>query len=355
MPEDQKKQPSQGSPFEIVTTSKPKKFNARSLIIVLIAVVFLGVSVFLGVYLVGQRTNVEQKAAPATSMYVSPGSQTKNAGENFIFSVKMDTSANVVTGVDVRLSFDPSAIQILSLQQGSGLTGLDQTISNTYDNLAGTVSYAVFTLNGNNAVNGSGVEVLKVSAIVKGSAIAGSYDINFDPATAASASQEGQNVLVSKNKGILVVGALATALPTVSPSPTPTASPTGTGLVVPSPTATAKPSASPTMSPSPAPTSTDAANSCGGTCGSNNNCQSNFMCFTEGGNTQGVCRNPNCPSSSTCGCATSSPTPTASSQATTRTPQSSPLAIPVSGTGWTTVAGVGIGLFVIIASIAIAI
>lgn len=342
MIEEQKTSSQQGSPFEIITTSKPKKFNPKNAVIVAIALVFLGISIFLGVYLVGQRTNVEQKASPATSIFISPNNLTKNAGENFTFSVQIDTATNVVTGVDVRLVFDPSVMQIISLQQGAGVTGLDQTISNTYDNVGGTVSYAVFTLNGSNAVTGSGIEVLKVTAVVKGSAVAGSYNISFDSATAASASQEGQNVLISKNPGTLVIGGI-----TSSASPSPTASPAGTG--------SGAPTSSPNATHSPTPAASGQVNACGGTCGSNNNCQSNLMCY------QGVCRNPSCPSNSTCGCATASPTPkstaTASSSSTTppRTPQSSPLDIPVTGTDWPTVLGVGVGLFVVIASIALAI
>lgn len=49
-------------------------------------------------------------------------------------------------------------------------------------------------------------------------------------------------------------------------------------------------------------------NSCGGTCGSNNNCKANLFCY------QGYCRNPNCKTSGDCSCAT--PTPTAKPKST---------------------------------------
>jgi hypothetical protein len=44
-------------------------------------------------------------------------------------------------------------------------------------------------------------------------------------------------------------------------------------------------------------------NFCGGTCGSNYNCQANFFCF------EGYCRNPICSSSVDCICSTTTPTP----------------------------------------------
>lgn len=46
-------------------------------------------------------------------------------------------------------------------------------------------------------------------------------------------------------------------------------------------------------------------NACGGTCGSNYNCNNGLFCF------QGFCRNPNCRNDSTCGCKqTATPKPT---------------------------------------------
>lgn len=250
MPDGQNQ--SQGSPFEIVTPSKPKKGGAKGLAIILVVLIFLGISIFLGVYLVQQRTSVQEKAAPATAMYVTPSSQTKAPGTNFSFSVNIDTSTNFVTGVDVRLKYNPAAIQILSLQQGAGVTNLNQTISNTYDNTAGTVSYAIFTLDGTKAVNGSSIEVLKVNAQVANAAAAGSYSITFDPATAASASQEGQNVLVSKSQGTLIVSGSGAS---VTPTPAPTGTPGATATPAPTSGATATPVPTSGATDTPAPTS----------------------------------------------------------------------------------------------------
>ncbi len=93
----------------------------------------------------------------------------------------------------------------------------------------------------------------------------------------------------------------------------------------PTPTGTPNPSATP--------------NACNGSCGSNFNCQSNYVCY------QGFCRNPSCTTSTTCGCGgTSTPAPTG-------TPAPS---LPQSGTDWPTVAGFGVGIFVILGSLLLA-
>ena len=84
-------------------------------------------------------------------------------------------------------------------------------------------------------------------------------------------------------------------------------------------------------------------NACGGTCGSIYNCDVNLYCYIANGETSGYCRNPDCPSSLTCGCPTprpgstpspkttvkATPTPTATTPTptSTATPTESPMAI----------------------------
>lgn len=119
-----------------------------------------------------------------------------------------------------------------------------------------------------------------------------------------------------------VVFANAAGAETLTPTPTPTATSTAT--------------ATPTGTPGP----TGAPNSCGGTCGSNANCGSGLYCNTS----VGLCRNASCPSQANCTCSgTSAPTPTPTAPA-----------LPKSGTDWPTVVGAGVGVFVIIGSLLLA-
>lgn len=128
---------------------------------------------------------------------------------------------------------------------------------------------------------------------------------------------------------------------------TSTASPTATG------TPTATPTETPTATPTGSPTATP--NLCGGTCGSNINCGEGLYCYT----TVGFCRNPSCPTQADCNCpGTSTPSPTPGHTGTPR-PTASPTptapTLPVSGTDWPTILSAGIGLFVIIGSLLLAI
>jgi hypothetical protein len=117
-------------------------------------------------------------------------------------------------------------------------------------------------------------------------------------------------------------------------------------------TPTATPTVTPTVTPTATPTPTGTPNSCGGTCGSNINCGNGFYCNT----TLGLCRNPACPAQTDCNCpGTSTPTPTASPKGTLApTPTPTAPALPSSGTDWPTIVGAGVGIFVILGSLLLA-
>lgn len=295
-------------------------------VLIVLGVLVLTGGLVAGILLVQQNENIARRAAPATTMYINPSTQSKTPGSTFTYSVKIDTGPNAVTGVDIRMDFDPDALQITSLSLGGGAANLSQTIANTYDNNTGKIQFAVFTLNSSQALTGTGVEVLKVNGLVKQTAPAGSYQISFDPATAASASQEGQNVITGKTNATLTVAsgtagptATATAAPTGNATPTrtptrtPTATgvrtPTATGVRTPTSTANATATATPTRTPTRTPTAT----------------------------------------ATTAG-ATNTPTATVYNPAPTQTA----IPLPETGTDWPTMAAIGFGLFIVLASIALA-
>jgi LPXTG-motif cell wall-anchored protein len=85
------------------------------------------------------------------------------------------------------------------------------------------------------------------------------------------------------------------------------------------------------------PTPSGTPNSCGGTCGSNSNCEGGLFCY------QGLCRNPSCSQESDCSCkSTSTPPPVLGA--------STPPQLPKTGSGLEVVAGLagiaGIGMFI---------
>ncbi len=88
-----------------------------------------------------------------------------------------------------------------------------------------------------------------------------------------------------------------TSTPTVTSTPTSTPTVTST----PTGTPTSTPTSTPIVTSTPHPSGTP--NYCGGTCGSNSNCQAGLSC------NGGFCRNPECPGENDCNCGVSTPTP----------------------------------------------
>lgn len=110
-------------------------------------------------------------------------------------------------------------------------------------------------------------------------------------------------------------------------------------------TPTASPTVAPTATPTPTAPPSGAPNSCGGTCGSDANCLSGYyFCY------QGYCRDRSCPDRTDCTCP-GTPVPTASPRLAAAPTTA---ALPSSGTDWPTIVGAGVGVFVIIGSLLLA-
>lgn len=241
-----------------------------------------------GILLVQKNQDIREKAAPSTSLSITPGSQSKTPGQTFTQNVIMNTGENQVSGVQFEINFDPQAIEVASIQKGGGIASLDMEIKNEINNTTGRISYSAFTLNSSNWVSGQGLSTLTINAKVKDSAGNGSYQTGFAATTAVSASGEGQNVVTGKTPGTLAVTGSES-------NPTPTATAAATASPTPTATGTGNPTATPVIT------------------------------------------------------ATAEPTGTTSSSV-----QSTPLPIPETGTSWPTYLGAGVGILIILASLALA-
>lgn len=218
--------------------------SKRKSIIGFIGFVVLFAGIIAGTYLVQQNQDFREKAAPATVVYVSPANQTKDVGSTFYLAVNMDTASNQVTGIDIRLKFNPSLIEITSIQKGSGATVLTTEINNTVDNVNGKISYAVFTVDKTKAISGSGIELLQVNGKIKQGAT-GTATVSFDAGTVISSVNEGQNVIINSTSGNIIVASVLGALPSATATSTAmaTATATATSNATSTSTSTAKSSA----------------------------------------------------------------------------------------------------------------
>lgn len=240
-------------------------------------IIFLSLAVIglvAGLTLTKQNQNINEDAAAATSLFVTPSLQEINLGKSFTTSITIDSGENKVTGIDLQLSYDANQIKIEELKQTSEISSFNTIVKNEIDNTLGKLRYSSFTFDRNEAVSGK-LNILTIYGSIPSSSSEGSYEITIDEPSIVIAVDEGQNVLTNSTAGTIKI---------IPGEP----------------------------------------NSCGGTCGSNDNCQSNYFCF------EGFCRNPVCPSDSSCNCtvkqtATVKPAPIKSGPTTkSKTPTSRP-------------------------------
>lgn len=245
----------------------------------------LGVLVLLGgvgggVYLVQRNQTLQEQAAPATNISITPSSVTKNPGDTVVFKIHVETGPNRIAVIDTDLHYNPAAIQIVSEEVDPFAANLDQR-NGTFDkidNTTGVAQKSIYTTDTTKAITGSG-DVLVVTAQIKADATPGSYTIDFGSRTKAAANEETTNVIVGKSgTNITVAGAAApspspsipasvapspstpaSVAPSPSPSVAPSPSPSGAGATAPSPSPVASRSPSPAASASPRASSSPAA------------------------------------------------------------------------------------------------
>lgn len=216
-----------------------------------------------GAILVKQDQNINEDAAPASSIYLSPNSQQVGQNNSFNFNVKINTAENLMSGVDLRIKFDKNIFEIVSLEKGENISDFNNILTSDTGNSTGEIKYIAFTLDKSKAIHGNNLDLLKVNAKVKGDAPKAMYTLGFGDQTAASGLTESENIITGMDSAfITVIDHTDTDSTYVEGEP----------------------------------------NSCGGTCGSNNNCKANLYCY------QGFCRNPVCNTKTDCDCSTTTPT-----------------------------------------------
>jgi hypothetical protein len=168
-------------------------------------------------------------------VYISPATQNKSPGSTFTFKVLSNTGNYSISGLDLFINYDKSAIEITSVNRGSGISNFSEWI-NTIDNTNGKISYTATTQNLSQLVSGSNVEILSISGHVKSSASGGNYNITFG-SSSSLVDGNGDSIGANTGPGVISVSGIITepATPTQKPSATPTQVPSGNGNVFVSP------------------------------------------------------------------------------------------------------------------------
>jgi len=208
----------------------------RVVIIVVSLLLFLAIpaSVFLSM----RSQELRKKAAPATTLTLTPASVTKAVNEDFTLEVRMDTAENQIVAVELNLTFDPTKLQAEWIHNGTMFPNI--LSSGTVGN--GTVSIALGATNTTTPITGTGtVATIKFKALAPTSS---PVSVRFSTDTFVGALNEGStNALTSSVPStITITGSNSTI--------TPTATPTGTIATTLTPTLTPTGGASDSASPS---------------------------------------------------------------------------------------------------------
>lgn len=109
----------------------------------------------------------EEMVAKSANLSILPATQAIVVGGSFTLAVTADTEGNQIAGMDLDIRFDPESIKVDSITKGPGIANFDQEIAKKIDNESGTIFYSAATLDLDNPVQGTALEVLTINATVK--------------------------------------------------------------------------------------------------------------------------------------------------------------------------------------------
>lgn len=214
---------------------------------------------------------VSGQVIAAPRLFLDPTSKTVVIGNDVQLDLKIDVGTDQAFGADAVLFLPGTDVTVKSVSKGDFFTDFSFAQSGSSLEIHGYFATQFQTKTG----SGTFATIILTAARAAGTGTVG-FSCSGNGADTDIINGAGNNILscANLNDSVITFSTGATA----SPSPAP-----GTG--------------GNNNTGGNGPT-----NACGGTCGSVYNCNVNLFCY------QGYCRNPDCPSSSTCGCNTATPT-----------------------------------------------
>lgn len=226
----------------------------KVLLYIVVALLLLGIPAT--IYLLGQQRNLRARAAPATTLSLTPPTQTINTGDdNIKLNVDIDPGTNQVISAKIYLTYDPTKLEAKTITNGSSAPRVLNS---------GVIENGTASINVGAASNSQPITARGTIAIITFKALAPTG--NVAPASVQFASntfvgglnEPTANVLIGTNPAkITITGAGTTGdnFATGSATLTPTLNPTLTPTAGATPTATLTPTLTPTI---PATQSADA-------------------------------------------------------------------------------------------------
>lgn len=117
-----------------------------------------------GMYLVNMRQDIRNRAAPATTLAITPAAIVKKVGDTFTMEVTIDTGENQVVAAELHINFDPTKLEAQTVNNGSLFGNI--LASGTVE--SGAASITVGAASSKEPVKGAGsVAIIRFTAIAK--------------------------------------------------------------------------------------------------------------------------------------------------------------------------------------------
>ncbi len=198
-------------------------------IVTVIGALLLVIAVPATVLLTMRSQELRKKAAPATTLSLSPATISKAVGEEFTLEVRMNTGDNQIIAVQLNLIYDPTKLQADWIHNGTMFPNI--LTSGVAAN--GTITMALGATNTTTPITGTGtVATIKFTALA---ATTAPVSVRFAQDTFVGALNEGTvNALTSSTPATITIGSGSQ----VTPTPTTAAGITPTGSIFPTLTPT---------------------------------------------------------------------------------------------------------------------
>ncbi len=182
------------------------------------------------IFFLGQQRDIRAKAAPATTLSLTPLTNTVNVGDSFKLDVTMTPASNQVVSAQIYLTFDPTKLKATAFTNGSNAPNvLNSAVLGN-----GTASISVGAASNAQPITTAGsIAQITFTALAATTAIAPT-EVQFASNTFVSGINDTTANVLNGTAGskITING------PTVTPTPTPTTTITATPTVTITPTLT---------------------------------------------------------------------------------------------------------------------
>lgn len=198
--------------------------DMKKIVFIIVGIIIL-LAIPATVFLSMRTQELRKKAAPATSLTLSPSTVAKKVGEEFTLEAKINTAENQVVATEIDLIFDPTKLEAISITNGAKFPNILSSGAVG----SGTASITVGAANTTSPITGTGT-----AAIIKFKALAATtapISVKFAPETFVGALGESTtNVLVSSVPSTVTItnpaGTTTQSTPSPTAIPTPTLIPT---------------------------------------------------------------------------------------------------------------------------------